>query len=62
MVSGGDLWTGYLTLMATAALGVLLFFTDQMQARLFRVLSNVAGVTWFIAMLLLFIHCKPLDT
>lgn len=61
LVTGPDIWLGYVNWLATAALAPCCFFVQHQHTRLFRVLSAVVGGVWFVTLALCFIKGVPVE-
>ena len=49
VMSGDDLWLGYLFLLSTAMVSSLLIFANHRKAKAFGQAAKVSGMAWFAA-------------
>ena len=50
LMSGENLWLGYLFLLSSAAISVFLIFINKNQAKEFNALAKIFGSAWFLTL------------
>jgi hypothetical protein len=50
LLSGGDMWLGYLFYFLSACVTLFLFFLENVQSKTYIVLAAIVGTTWLITL------------